>query len=59
MLANNRLIFPIQFYSASLEERKSQLLHELDGHFSSKQVAISAYTQKAQETVDKVYQVPF
>ena len=40
-----------------LEERKSELLRELEGHYSCKQVAMSVYSQKAQETVDKLYQV--
>ena len=40
-----------------LEERKSELLRELEGHYSCKQVAMSVYSQKAQETMDKLYQV--
>ena len=40
-----------------LEERKAELLRELEGHYSCKQVAMSVYSQKAQETVDKLYQV--
>ena len=44
-------------FSALLEERKSELMRELDGMYTSKQVAMSVYSQKAQEVVDKIFQV--
>ncbi len=46
-----------QFFTALLEERKSELLRELEGIYSSKQVAMSVYSQKEQENVDKIFQV--
>ena len=46
-------------FSALLEERKSELMRELDGMYTSKQVAMSVYSQKAQEVVDKIFQVSF
>jgi hypothetical protein len=48
-----------KFFFDRLEERKSELLRELEGMYSSKQVAMSVYSQKAQETVDKIFQVRF
>ena len=44
-------------FPALLEERKSELMRELDGMYTSKQVAMSVYSQKAQEVVDKIFQV--
>ena len=46
-----------QYYTALLEERKSDLLRDLEGQYSGKQVAMSLYSQKAHDTVDKIYQV--
>lgn len=49
-----------QFYVSMLEERKAEIARELEQAYSSKQVALSVYSQKAQETVDKIFQViPF
>jgi hypothetical protein len=42
-----------------LEERKAEIARELEQAYSSKQVALSVYSQKAQETVDKIFQVSF
>lgn len=44
------------YYTNALEERKLNLIRELEGHFSSKQMAMSTYSQKAQETVDRIFQ---
>jgi len=46
-----------QFYVSMLEERRAEVSRELEQAYSSKQVALSVYTQKAQETVDKIFQV--
>jgi tripartite motif-containing protein 2/3 len=46
-----------QFYVSMLEERKAEITKELEQAYSSKQVALSVYSQKAQETVDKIFQV--
>ena len=46
-----------QFYSSMLDERKAEVVRELEQAYSSKQVALSVYSQKAQETVEKVTQV--
>jgi len=46
-----------QFYMSMLEERRTEISRELEQAYSSKQVALSVYSQKAQETVDKIFQV--
>jgi tripartite motif-containing protein 2/3 len=46
-----------QFYVSMLEERRGEVSRELESAYSTKQVALSVYTQKAQETVDKIFQV--
>ena len=46
-----------QFYTSMLDERKAEVVRELEQAYSSKQVALSVYSQKAQETVEKVVQV--
>lgn len=45
------------FYVSMLEERKAEIGRELEQAYSNKQVALSVYSQKAQETVDKIFQV--
>ncbi|XP_050694123.1 brain tumor protein-like [Eriocheir sinensis] len=42
------------FYSTVVEERKSELLRELDSLYHAKQVSLSVFAQKAQECVDKL-----
>lgn len=42
-----------------LEERKAEISRELEQAYSNKQVALTVYSQKAQETVDKIFQVGF
>merc|ERR1719210_2893968 len=46
-----------QFYVSMLEERRAEVLRDLDQAYSSKQVSLSVYSQKAQETVEKILQV--
>ena len=47
------------FYVSMLEERKAEIARELEQAYSNKQVALTVYSQKAQETVDKIFQVGF
>ena len=35
----------------------SELMRKLDGMYTSEQLAMSVYTQKAQEAVDKIFQL--
>ena len=46
-----------QYYVSLLEERKHDVIRELEGQYSRKQMALSLYNQKAHETIDKIYQV--
>ena len=46
-----------QFYVSMLEERRAEVVRDLDQAYSSKQVSLSVYSQKAQETVEKILQV--
>ena len=46
-----------QYYATLLEDRKNDVLRELEGQYSRKQVALSLYSQKAHETIDRIYQV--
>ena len=39
------------------EERKTEIIRDLDSHYSMKQMTLNAYSQKGQETIDKIYQV--
>jgi tripartite motif-containing protein 2/3 len=55
--AQNEINDTFQFYRSMLEERKQDLLKELDGVFNAKQMGISVMGQKAQDTVEKIYQV--
>ncbi|XP_041969622.1 brain tumor protein isoform X1 [Aricia agestis] len=54
--AQNEINDTFQFYRSMLEERKQELLKELESVFSAKQIALSVVGQKAQESVDKIYQ---
>jgi len=54
--AQNEINETFQFYRSMLEERKQELLKELESVFSAKQVALNALGQKGQETVEKIYQ---
>lgn len=40
-----------------LEERKAEVVRDLDQAYSGKQVQLSVYSQKAQDTVEKILQV--
>ncbi|XP_076274106.1 tripartite motif-containing protein brain tumor isoform X2 [Rhynchophorus ferrugineus] len=44
-----------QFYRSMLEERKQELLKELESVFSAKQLALGVAAQKGQETVEQIY----
>merc|ERR1719508_550983 len=46
-----------QFYVSMLQERKTEVLKELEQSFSNKQVALSVYGRKARDTSDKIHQV--
>uniref|UniRef100_A0A1B6CC71 Brain tumor protein n=1 Tax=Clastoptera arizonana TaxID=38151 RepID=A0A1B6CC71_9HEMI len=54
--AQNEINDTFQFYRSMLEERKQELLKELESVFSAKQMNLSVVGQKAQETVDKIFQ---
>ena len=55
--AQNEINETFQFYTSLLEERKAEIMRELDAHYSMKQMSLSSYSQKAQETIEKIYQV--
>jgi len=55
--AQNEINETFQYYTTLLEERKAEIMRELDGHYTMKQMALNAYSQKGQETIDKIYQV--
>jgi len=42
------------FYHTMVEERKTELLRELDSLYHAKQLSLSVFSQKAQETADKL-----
>lgn len=54
--AQNEVNDTFLFYRSMLEERKQEILRELESVFSAKQLSINVVGQKAQETVDKIYQ---
>lgn len=54
--AQNEVNDTFLFYRSMLEERKQEILKELESVFSAKQLSITVVSQKAQETVDKIYQ---
>ncbi|XP_065346922.1 brain tumor protein [Cloeon dipterum] len=54
--AQNEINETFQFYTSMLEERKQELLKELESVFSNKSVTQSVSTQKCQDKVDKLYQ---
>nr|NVI70050.1 brain tumor [Cucujiformia] len=43
------------FYKSMLEERKQELLKELESVYSAKQISLEVATQKGQETVEQIY----
>ncbi|XP_012288137.1 brain tumor protein [Orussus abietinus] len=54
--AQNEINDTFQFYRSMLEERKQELLKELESVFSAKQISLGIVTQKANETADKIQQ---
>ncbi|KAL1510035.1 hypothetical protein ABEB36_004691 [Hypothenemus hampei] len=52
--AQNEINETFQFYRSMLEERKQELLKELESVFSAKQIALNVATQKGQDTVDQI-----
>lgn len=54
--AQNEVNDTFLFYRSMLDERKQEILKELESVFSAKQLSINVVGQKAQETVDKIYQ---
>ncbi|XP_015593556.1 brain tumor protein [Cephus cinctus] len=54
--AQNEINDTFQFYRSMLEERKQELLKELESVFSAKQISLGVVTQKANETADKIQQ---
>ncbi|XP_023246790.1 brain tumor protein [Copidosoma floridanum] len=54
--AQNEINETFQFYRSMLEERKQELLKELESIFSAKQISLGVCTQKANEMVDKIQQ---
>lgn len=53
--AQNEINDTFMFYRSMLEERKQELLKELESVFSTKQMSLSVVTQKGQETVEQIY----
>ncbi|CAH0393564.1 unnamed protein product [Bemisia tabaci] len=54
--AQNEINDTFQFYRSMLEERKQELLKELESVFSAKQISMSVLQQKGQETIEKIHQ---
>ena len=54
--AQNEINDTFQFYRSMLEERKQELLKELESIFSAKQISLGVVTQKANEMADKIQQ---
>lgn len=54
--AQNEINDTFQFYRSMLEERKQELLKELESVFSTKQISLGVLTQKANEMADKMLQ---
>ncbi|XP_067000356.1 brain tumor protein [Anabrus simplex] len=53
--AQNEINDTFQFYRSMIEERKQELLKELESVFSAKQLSLNVLGQKAQEVVEKIY----
>ncbi|XP_076630048.1 tripartite motif-containing protein brain tumor [Colletes latitarsis] len=54
--AQNEINDTFQFYRSMLEERKQELLKELESVFSTKQISLGVLTQKENEMADKMLQ---
>ena len=55
--AQNEINETFTFYKSMIEERKQELLKELEGMFNSKQMSISVLGQKMQDMIDKIAQI--
>lgn len=53
--AQNEINDTFLFYRSMLEERKQELLKELDSVYSTKQIYLNVQAQKAQDAMDKIY----
>lgn len=53
--AQNEINDTFLFYRSMLEERKQELLKELESVFSAKQISLGVATQKGQENVEQIY----
>lgn len=53
--AQNEINETFQFYRSMLEERKHELLKELESVYSAKQISLGVASQKGQETVEQLY----
>lgn len=53
--AQNEINDTFLFYRSMLEERKQELLKELESVFSAKQLSLGVVSQKGQETVEQIY----
>lgn len=54
--AQNEINDTFQFYRSMLDERKQELLKELDSVFSTKQISLNVLGQRANEMADKIMQ---
>lgn len=54
--AQNEINDTFQFYRSMLEERKGELLKELESVFSTKQISLGVLTQKANDMAEKILQ---
>ncbi|CAH1777020.1 unnamed protein product [Owenia fusiformis] len=54
--AQNEINETYNFYRSMIEERKQEVLKELDGAYNAKQVTLSAIATKMQDSTDKLYQ---
>nr|NVI69972.1 brain tumor [Cucujiformia] len=53
--AQNEINDTFMFYKSMLEERKQELLKELESVYNAKQISLEVATQKGQETVEQIY----
>lgn len=53
--AQNEINDTFLFYRSMLDERKQELLKELESVFSAKQISLGVATQKGQEVVEQIY----
>ncbi|ODM98140.1 B-box type zinc finger protein ncl-1 [Orchesella cincta] len=54
--AQNEVSEAFTFYRTLLDERKNELLKELENLYITRQVTLSVVTQRVQETLDRMYQ---